>query len=183
VWCQHSSVTPCVCVCVCVASPFTGGVELETRVCVCLFITQHYIISERSYRGACTHTHARTHNIAWLSSKDTEKNALTHTHTHTAAVVREAERATHTPDSLDLAGSLKIQACQKNTVGVLLQVKNEEGMRGTGEKGGGEREREREKRTKFGTLKSEKGNIMKDVSLWVLHFQLKTKCPCGRRVG
>lgn len=62
-----------------------------------------------------------------------------------AASVREAEGEKHIPDSSDLMGSLKIQTCQKSTVGVLLQVKSEGGMRGRGEEGS-DSERERSER-------------------------------------
>lgn len=68
------------------------------------------------------------------------RKTLTQTHT-TAESVREASRGKHIPDSLNLVGSLKIQTCQKSTVGVLLQVKSEDRMRGRRKEGGSDKER------------------------------------------
>ena len=61
-----------------------------------------------------------------------------HTYTQQASA-REAARGKHEPDSFDLVGSLKIQTCQKSTVGVLLQVKSER------RREGGERESDMER--------------------------------------
>lgn len=120
-----------------------------------------------------------------ITEQPTQENAGTN-----AASVSETKRGKYKPDSPDLMGCLKIQTCQKGTVGIFLQVKSEKGMRSWEAQESKERwfflfcssSHSSPSKTSLASLCS-----LSELSQWILHFLWKTvgkwdsgwvKCVC-----